>query len=93
MDGDGHMENDRVDAPSSAWQPEGVATHAAELADYLEQVTADPKWHEVAERTLRTLAITPGQCVVEVGCGTGVFLCRARRADCPTCAGTGFVRD
>jgi SAM-dependent methyltransferase len=37
-------------------------------------MAATPKWREGAEHSLALLHLTPGQSVLEVGCGTGVFL-------------------
>jgi ubiquinone/menaquinone biosynthesis C-methylase UbiE len=48
------------------------ATRAA--SDWLEAQALHPFIREVAQRTLVRLALQPGEAILEVGCGTGVFL-------------------
>src|SRR6185369_8077526 len=49
-----------------------AATRAA--SDWLEAQALHPFIRQVAERSLERLALQPGEAVLEVGCGTGVFL-------------------
>src|SRR5437870_303815 len=59
---------------SDAWRAETSADEHAVLNDYLGAVFATPFLQEVAARTLSLLRLQPRQAVLEVGCGTGVFL-------------------
>src|SRR5437763_8436102 len=61
-------------ASSDAWRADTSAGEHAVLSDYLQSVFASPFLQEVAERTLSLLRLQAGQAVLEVGCGTGVFL-------------------
>ena len=49
-----------------------AATRAA--VDWLEEQAVHPFLRDVAERSITRLAVRPGEAVLEVGCGTGVFL-------------------
>src|SRR5215471_7130615 len=56
---------------SQAWQS---VTRGAELGVWLQQVSTMPLLRHVAERSMALLAVQPGQHILEVGCGSGVFL-------------------
>jgi SAM-dependent methyltransferase len=66
------------------WQPGTAAQHHAELNAYLERMAGMPIIQEIAARTMDTLALVPGQSVLEVGCGSGVFLPLLASAVAPT---------
>jgi SAM-dependent methyltransferase len=79
MDG-GERETQSGDAPSQ-WaygsQAYAASTSQAETAfasTWLEQQALHPFIRETGQRALRALALPPGASVLEVGCGTGVFL-------------------
>ncbi|HEU5424682.1 MAG TPA: methyltransferase domain-containing protein [Nitrolancea sp.] len=65
---------------SARWQREAIAQRHAEASAYLEDVFATPALRDIAAHTLALLALTPGEAVLEVGCGTGVFLPLLARA-------------
>jgi ubiquinone/menaquinone biosynthesis C-methylase UbiE len=65
---------------SADWQPETVAQRHDAVSAYLDTVFALPALRLVAARTLELLALEPGAAVLEVGCGTGVFLPLLARA-------------
>ena len=56
---------------SQSWQS---ITHSEQLGEYLQHVSQMPLLREVATRSLGLLALNTGEEVLEVGCGTGVFL-------------------
>jgi SAM-dependent methyltransferase len=56
---------------SQSWQS---VTQGEELGGYLQSVSQMPLLREVATRSMGLLALEAGQEVLEVGCGTGVFL-------------------
>lgn len=65
---------------SSAWQPEAVARDHATVSGYLDNVAATSYMRAIATRTMDALALAPGESVLEVGCGNGVFLPLLARA-------------
>jgi ubiquinone/menaquinone biosynthesis C-methylase UbiE len=64
----------RVRTGSDSWSATARGEQIAPLAAYLDGIAAMPIWRQNAERTLALLHLAPGQSVLEVGCGTGVFL-------------------
>jgi ubiquinone/menaquinone biosynthesis C-methylase UbiE len=59
---------------SDNWSATMPGEQTERLAAYLNAMAATSKWREGAEHSLALLNLTPGQSVLEVGCGTGVFL-------------------
>lgn len=80
------QETGRVSPPgatrvgSADWQPETVAQQHDAISAYLNDVFASPALHRITARTMALLALAPGEAVLEVGCGTGVFLPLLARA-------------
>lgn len=74
----------RTSQPSAAWATYTTEAYASDAADegarataaWLEEQSTQPFIREVAERSLARLALQPGESILEVGCGTGVFLPR-----------------
>lgn len=65
---------------STDWQPDAIARHHAMVSGYLERTFALPIMREVVDRTMVLLALQPGETILEVGCGNGVFLPLLARA-------------
>jgi SAM-dependent methyltransferase len=63
-----------------SWQAADVAAEAEERAFYLERVSTMPLLRTVAAHALDSLRLLPGHSVLEVGCGSGVFLPRLAEA-------------
>jgi ubiquinone/menaquinone biosynthesis C-methylase UbiE len=59
---------------SADWRATAHGQHVAELGAYLDAMAASPFIQRVAEQSLAALRLAPGQRVLEIGCGTGVFL-------------------
>jgi SAM-dependent methyltransferase len=68
---------------SAAWQTDVDEAEQAQLGKFLEELATDPFLQKVAARSLALLALQPGEHVLEVGCGTGVFLPALARAVAP----------
>jgi len=64
--------------PSSTehWQPGALEAHADSAVAYLDRVSATPWLRKVAECSVEACRLSPGQSVLEIGCGSGVFLPR-----------------
>jgi ubiquinone/menaquinone biosynthesis C-methylase UbiE len=56
------------------WQATARGESVDALGTYLDAMAALPTLRRVAEQTLALLPLAPGQSIIEVGCGTGVFL-------------------
>lgn len=61
-------------ASSEEWGADVSDDHRNALASRLEEQAADPFLQRIAARALELLDLTPGERVLELGCGTGVFL-------------------
>jgi SAM-dependent methyltransferase len=71
------------DAPQSAmpsstrdWHPAALAVDADAAVAYLDRVSVMPLLRQVAEASVASLQLRADQSVLEVGCGSGVFLPR-----------------
>lgn len=65
---------DPIKQGSGLWDRDSGPDQRARLAGWLEQQAADPWMQQIHRRTLSLLQLRPGMQVLEVGCGTGVFL-------------------
>lgn len=59
---------------SAGWQAEYVRQNLDQQAAYLETVAASTLLQQVAANALTLLSLAPGHSVLELGCGSGVFL-------------------
>lgn len=75
---------------SVTWQPGYIADHLAEQGGYLEAVSATSLLQQVASNAMQLLHLQPGQRVLEVGCGNGVFLPQLARSVGPDGAVVGI---
>ena len=66
--------NRSVDVGSPRWQQGFIQQHTAEMSGYLEQLSRLEAVRRVAACALNLMAPLAGRCVLEVGCGNGVFL-------------------
>lgn len=65
---------DQKPSDSLRWQAGYLEKHAAEQSKYLEAVAASAFLAQTAENAYALLNLKLGQHVIEVGCGSGVFL-------------------
>jgi SAM-dependent methyltransferase len=71
------MDDELMSANDSAtWQPDYIAKNRAAQGKYLEAVSATSFLQQVAANAMQLLDLQPAQRVLEVGCGTGIFLPR-----------------
>jgi SAM-dependent methyltransferase len=81
---------DVVTFTSDAYGAATTADVSAITADWLEAQAIHPFIQATAVKTLEALALQPGERVVDVGCGTGVFLGALASAVGPTGAVAGL---
>lgn len=75
------MSNDsKAPFGTDTWQPEYISQNLAEQSGYLEAVSASSVVQQIAANSMQLLALETGQRVLEVGCGSGVFLPRLAEA-------------
>jgi ubiquinone/menaquinone biosynthesis C-methylase UbiE len=72
------------------WRAADGAADAEERVNYLERVSRMPLLRAVAASSLNCLRVMPSQSVLEVGCGSGVFLPRLAEAVGPFGQVTGI---
>jgi SAM-dependent methyltransferase len=70
------VEHNPKEPGTNRWQPDYVRTHFAEQAGYLATVSATDVLQQVAAQAEALLNLKSGNRVLEVGCGSGVFLPR-----------------
>lgn len=56
------------------WQPDYLRSHVAERSEYLAKMSATELVQQVAAASHALLDLRPGQAVLELGCGSGLFL-------------------
>ena len=66
--------DETVEKGSGLWDRRPAPGERVRLTEWLEQQAADSVMRQVALRSLALLDLRPGMRVLEVGCGTGVFL-------------------
>jgi ubiquinone/menaquinone biosynthesis C-methylase UbiE len=86
----GQENGDLAKGPSDTWAY-GTSAYGAETTDatavsvsWLEEQSQLPFIQEVGTRSLARLALQPGERILELGCGTGVFLPRLMERVGPT---------
>ena len=90
--------DEQAEGPSAAWSNYMTSAYDAETSDeteaaaasWLEEQAQHPFLREVAVRSVARLGLEPGERVLEVGCGTGVFLPGLAESTGPTGGVVGF---
>lgn len=65
---------------SATWQTGYLTEHVATQTKYLDTVAATGVVQQVAHSAMHLLGLAQGSCVLEMGCGSGVFLPRLAEA-------------